>query len=186
PEISRRIDRKWREIWAVVAIPGRCAPSPTVDHRCGPRIVGPSVVSRMPIVSRSVAVVTAVSAVSVRTVNTGVAHIIDNVRARYIRVAVARDVISLYIAPVSAGGHHFRAVTRTHDGAAAVQAVLDLHTVAVDRPDLSIRTNARRPSALQRNLPAGRRVIHGGVARRRVSGVPRVGATRPVHRVRAS
>src|SRR6202166_1038333 len=55
PEGRRRIHRVRLVIRAIVAIPGRSSPTPTVGHRRRPRVIGPPVVSRMVIVGGIVA-----------------------------------------------------------------------------------------------------------------------------------
>ncbi len=55
------------------------------------------------------------------------------------------------------GIHHPRSVVCADDRASTVDAVLDVHAIAVDRANRSILADAGRSSTLQRNVPAPRR-----------------------------
>src|SRR5437899_12615878 len=52
------------------------------------------------------------------------------------------------------------AIMGTDDRATAVHSVVNLHPVAIDGANLSIRTNHRRSATQERHLPSGERPIH--------------------------
>jgi hypothetical protein len=92
----------------------------------------PPIESRVEIKSRVPAVIS-VSAVIVAAVH---AHVVDAVRivgARIVGVATARYISALYVAAAPSMGHDASAVVFAHNRAAAVDAMIDLHSIAIDR-----------------------------------------------------
>src|ERR1700678_4371833 len=75
--------------------------------------------------------------------------------SRVVGTSAARHIRALHIAAVSPR-HDARSIALTHNRAPAANPVVNLHTVPVDRTDRPIRTDARRSTALQRNIPARR------------------------------
>ena len=89
PESCRRIYGIRREISAVVSVPGRAAPSPSVVNRRCPRVIRPAVVARAEIIRVIVAVVgddrPSIAAINARPVSAMVV-----VRPRIIGMSAAR------------------------------------------------------------------------------------------------
>ena len=158
PECCCRIHRIRREVRTVVAIPGRRPPTPRINHRCGPRIVSPPVVSGTPIIRRCVTVIRTsapvVGAVAVR-VRTS-AHIVG---ALHIDSAAMAVVGTLGVTRSSAIAHHSGSMARAHDSRAAVDPAIDRHPVSLDHPNLPIAAVHRMPATLQGDGLASRRLM---------------------------
>src|SRR4029077_5013266 len=163
PEGRGGIHRIRLVVGAVVPVPRRSAPSPTVGHWSGPRIISPSIICGVVVVRGIVAVVTAVASVSVGTKNARLGHVIDPIRALHVGAAAALEVWTLHISATLSNGHDPRAVARAHDPAAAVNSVFNVHPVTIDGTDLAIGTDVRRAPSLQRYLFPGGRMRTSGV-----------------------
>jgi len=88
---------------------------------------------------------------------------------------------------VRAGVHHARSVVHTHHRAPAMQAIVNVHAVTVDRSNLSVGTDARGTTTPQRNIPDSRRRMTGCArvaTRRGVSAFGRMATLRGVATLR--
>ena len=164
PECCRRVHRIGSEISAVIAVPRRSAPAPAPINRRRPGVIRPSIKSGV-VPVRVVVAVVVVTTPAVAHINSGSVGTMVVVRPRIIGASATRDISALHVAAVSAHTHHPYAVARAHDRAPAAESIMNLHPVPIDRPDLPIGPNTRRPAASQRNrtarsyVAAGRRTV---------------------------
>src|ERR1017187_10378817 len=151
PECWRRIYRIGREISAVVAVPRRSTPTPAANpdapgYSHPPRLIRPTVEARV-VPEAGMPTVIGMAAVVVSAIDPGPIGAVVIVRTRIIGTAAARHVGMLHVA-ASAAVHDRRIVVYAHNRAIAMQTIVNLHSVAVDRADLPIRSNIRRSAAL--------------------------------------
>ena len=76
------------------------------------------------------------------------------VSARIIGMPTTRYVGTLNVAVATARGHDARPAVFAHNRAPPAEISLNLHSAPVDRANLSVGSDARRPAALQRHRPA--------------------------------
>ena len=93
-------------------------------------------------------------------------------------MTAARHVGALHITAMSSRIHHAGAVMLTHHPAPTVDAVLNVHAIAINGPNRSIRANVRVSSALQTDVPGAGGVTEVASTCRRVSVTCRCAMTR--------
>src|SRR5580658_5736517 len=98
----------------------------------------------------------------VAAIDAGVVVAAAKVRTRIISMAAKITVRTLHVsAAMGADVHHARSVMHPDHCAPAVQAIADVHAAAVDRSNLSVGTDARGTTTVQRNVPASCRSVTG-------------------------
>src|ERR1700733_9252190 len=121
----------------------------------------------------------------VAAIDAGVVVAVAEVGTRIIGMAAAIEVGTLHVSAMRADVHHARSVVHTHNRATAVQTIANVHAAAVDRSNLSVRTDARGTTTPQRNVPGSCRSMTARVATRRgVSAIGRVSTLRGVTALR--
>src|SRR5208282_5874469 len=143
----------------------------------------PPIESRVKVKSRAPTVIS-MSAPVVAAIHADVIHAVRVEGPRVVSVAAARNIGALHVAAVSRGDDA-GAVALTDDRAAAADAVVNLHSVAIDGANLPIGTKARRASTLQSDRPARRSTAAHTASRGRRVIAPgrRVGTARRTRRM---
>src|ERR1700733_14372081 len=117
----------------------------------------------------------------VAAIDAGVVVAVAEVGTRIIGMAAAIEVGTPHVSAMRADVHHARSVVHTHNRATAVQTIANVHAAAVDRSNLSVRTDARGTTTPQRNVPGSCGSMTARVATRRgVSAIGSVSTLRPV------
>src|SRR5215469_6153254 len=163
PERRIRIYRVWVEIVAVEAVPRSRPPSPREDDGSGPRIVGPAIKARAPIVAGDVAIVVAATP-AVTSVNVYVGAIVVHIRSAVIVAPTTPAEAVLDVPAAAARGDNARTIA-AHAGntSRATRTMRDRRVALVNRADFSVGTEMSGSATLGVDARhfAGLVVIHG-------------------------
>src|SRR3984885_993077 len=110
-------------------------------------MVAPRIKSRVVKISWVITVVV-MPAPGIAPIDTDVVAAVGVVGPRIIRVAAAAHVGMLHVPAVVPGVYDASSIVFPPPRPPAVDAVLNVHAASIDRTNRSVRTDARRPSAL--------------------------------------
>ncbi len=137
PERRARVDRKRREIDAIISIPGVAYPTPTIGNRCGPRVINPSIVcGRVVVCGRINAQWNSIPDIGlVETVIGDPVHVVRPLNERCTAVAVG----TLNIAAIPVGYDNRVIRPLPYHGSDPPRSVTDIHALGVNAANLAMR-----------------------------------------------
>lgn len=142
PERRYRIERRRREIIAIVAIPGRWSPSPGKNNRTRPGMISPTIKSRVKVKGWRIAVVRPAAPID-RAVSIGIAAAAHNISPLNVTMGPTIVIAALVETAAMAVGNQPAATSVTPlDHTVASQAPMNIHAVGVEAGNSSV-TEAR-------------------------------------------